>query len=63
MILISQGLAGLWTPRVIRLYVYALPVIVIAALLGGRVNRMISSGQFSRIVYSFLILVGMLLFV
>jgi len=40
-----------------------LPVIVTAVLLGGRVNRMISSGQFNRIVYGFLILVGVLLFV
>jgi uncharacterized membrane protein YfcA len=62
-ILMSHGLAGLWTPRVLRLYIYALPVIVIAVLLGGRVNRMISSGQFNRIVYGFLILVGALLFV
>jgi uncharacterized membrane protein YfcA len=63
MILVSHGLAGLWTPRVLRLYIYALPVIVTAALLGGRVNRMISSGQFNRIVYGFLVLVGVLLFV
>jgi hypothetical protein len=62
-VLISHGLAGLWTPRVLRLYIYTLPVIVIATLLGGRVNRMISGGQFNRIVYSFLILVGILLFV
>jgi uncharacterized membrane protein YfcA len=62
-VLMSHGLAGLWTPRVTRLYVCALPVIVIAVLLGGRVNRMVSSGQFNRIVYGFLILVGALLFV
>ena len=62
-VLMSHGLAGLWTPRVTRLYVCALPVIVIAVLLGDLVNRMVSSGQFNRIVYGFLILVGALLFV
>ncbi len=42
-ILISHGLAGLWTPDVLRLYVYALPFIMLAIYLGGRVNKVISS--------------------
>ena len=63
MILIGQGLAGLWTPTVLRLYAYALPVILLAIFVGGKVNRRVSGGQFHRIVYGFLVLIGALLFV
>lgn len=62
MILISHGLAGLWTPDVLRLYVYALPFIMLAIYLGGRVNKVISSGRFNRIIYASLVVMGALLF-
>ncbi|MEE9514263.1 MAG: sulfite exporter TauE/SafE family protein [Anaerolineales bacterium] len=62
-ILISHGLAGLWTPDVLRLYVYALPFIMLAIYLGGRVNKVISSGRFNRIIYASLVVMGALLFV
>lgn len=61
-ILISHGLAGLWTPDVLRLYVYALPFIMLAIYLGGRVNKVISSGRFNRIIYVSLVVMGALLF-
>jgi uncharacterized membrane protein YfcA len=61
-ILISHGLAGLWTPDVLRLYVYALPFIMLAIYLGGRVNKVISSGRFNRIIYASLVVMGALLF-
>jgi hypothetical protein len=61
-ILISHGLAGLWTPDVLRLYVYALPFIMLAIYLGGRVNKVISSGRFNRIIYISLVVMGALLF-
>ncbi len=60
-ILISHGLAGLWTPRVLRLYAYALPVIIAAVLLGGWVNKRIAGERFKQVVYVFLIIVGLLL--
>jgi len=62
MILIGHGLAGLWTPTVLRLYVYALPIIMLAIFLGGRANKMVSGGRFNRIIYASLILMGVLLF-
>ena len=60
-ILISHGLAGLWTPTVLRLYAYALPVIVAAVVVGGRVNRRIAGNRFHRVIYGFLVLVGIIL--
>jgi uncharacterized membrane protein YfcA len=62
MILISHGLAGLWTPTVLRLYAYALPLIMLAIFLGGRANKVMSGGRFNRIIYASLILMGVLLF-
>jgi len=63
MITLSHGLAGLWTPAVLRLYVYALPITVAAVFIGGRVNKRVPSGQFNRIIYACLIVIGALLFV
>ncbi|MBU0510676.1 MAG: sulfite exporter TauE/SafE family protein [Chloroflexi bacterium] len=63
MILISHGLAGLWTPTVLQLYAYALPVIMLAIFLGGRASKSVSGGQFNRIIYACLLLMGVLLFV
>jgi len=63
LILISHGLAGLWTPEVLRLYAYALPVIMLAIFLGGRVSQAVSGGQFNRIIYACLVVMGVLLFV
>jgi uncharacterized membrane protein YfcA len=61
-VLISHGLAGLWTPTVLRLYLYALPVIMAGVLVGEVVNRKFSVGRFYTIVYAALILMGILLF-
>jgi len=62
-ILIGHGLAGMWTPEVVRLYAYCLPVIVGAVLLGGWVNQKIPKGKFDKIIYGFLVIVGVLLIV
>lgn len=60
-ILIGHGLAGLWTPHVVRLYLVCLPVIFVSTLIGGWVNQRIPQGKFDKIIYSFLVLVGVLL--
>ncbi len=62
-ILISHGVAGLWTPEVLRLYAYGLPVILAAVLLGGWANRKVSGEEFKRVVYAFLIVTGFLLII
>ncbi len=62
-ILIGHGLAGLWTPMVLRLYIYALPVIVTAVIVGGWANKRIAAGRFHRAVYGFLVLMGIILIV
>ncbi len=63
LILISHGLAGLWTPTVLHLYAYALPVILLAILLGGKASKHVSAGQFNRVVYACLVVMGALLYI
>lgn len=60
LILASHGVAGLWTPVVLRLYVYSIPVVMLAIYIGGKINNRISTDLFSRIVYAFLVVIGAL---
>ncbi len=63
MILIGHGMAGLWTPTVLHLYAYALPVILAAIFAGGKLNKVMSGGQFNRVIYALLVVMGALMFV
>lgn len=60
-ILITHGLAGMWTSQVVGFFIYSLPVILAAVLLGGLVNKLIPQGKFDKIVHGFLVLIGILL--
>ncbi len=62
-VLLGHGVAGLWTPTVLRLYAWAFPLILLAILLGGKLNRRIPRDRFNRLIYGFLVAVGLLLFV
>ena len=61
MVIVGHALAGLATPTVLRLYAYSLPLMLPATLLGMRLGRRIPEGQFSRLVYAFLVAMGALL--
>lgn len=62
LILASHGVAGLWTPYVLRLYVTSLPLILAGIFFGGRLNRFIPQGQFDGYVNVGLLIMGILLF-
>ena len=61
LILASHGLAGLWTPYVLRLYVTSLPLVLAGIFLGGKLNRFIPQGQFDGYVNVGLLIIGFLL--
>ena len=63
LILAGHGLAGLWTPTVLRLFALSLPGIVLAVYLGGKLNKLVTQDLFNRFVYAFLILMGIMLVV
>lgn len=58
--IIGHGLAGLWTPTVWYLSLWALPSVGLGIYLGGRVNRLIPQPMFSQIIFGLLIVVGCL---
>ena len=62
-ILITHGLAGMWTTEVVRLYGYSIPIIIGAVLLGEKVNLLIPQGKFDKIIYGFLVVIGVLLII
>ena len=62
LILASHGLAGLWTPNVLRFYVTSLPLVLVGIFLGDKLNRFIPQGQFDGYVNVGLLVMGILLF-
>ena len=63
LIVLSHGLAGLWTAEVFRFYFLSLPFVLLALLLGGRFNRTIPTGRFEQYVNVLLIIIGTMLLV
>ncbi len=63
LILAGHGLAGLWTPEVLRFYVLTLPLVVLALLAGSRLSRKLPPGRFDKLVYGSLVLMGVLLII
>lgn len=56
--IIGHGLAGLWTPLVWNLALWAMPGVGLGIYLGGKANRLIPQPMFSQIIFGLLIVVG-----
>jgi len=63
LILLGQGAAGLLTRHVLDLYVLCLPAILLALLVGQRLQRVIPEHAFGKCIKVFLILVGLALLI
>ncbi len=62
-ILVGHAVGGLWTLEVVGLYLWALPVVVLAVYLGGLLHTRIPSGAFDRAVYTLLLVMGIFLII
>ncbi|MBN2414544.1 sulfite exporter TauE/SafE family protein [bacterium] len=60
-IVAGHGAAGLWTGQVVRLYLYALPVMAAAIAAGFLIHKRIPAEKFSAAVYVLLMLLGVYL--
>ena len=60
-IISGQALAGMWTRQVWQLFVWSIPTIVIALILGRWLNKRIPQQLFARIVYALLVGLGAVL--
>jgi len=63
MIALGHGIGGLWTKRVFANYLVCLPVVLIAIILGDRVNAKIQKGKFDNVVHVCLIALGITLLI
>ena len=61
LIMAGHCAAGLWTGPVLRLFLWSLPVVIAAILVGERLGRMIPPGKFERAVYGLLVVLAVLL--
>ncbi|MQY79929.1 MAG: hypothetical protein GH151_12165 [Bacteroidetes bacterium] len=62
-ILIGHAIAGLWTTTVIKYYVFSLPIVFMAILLGNYLNRKFRRESFTKYIYTILIILGIWLIV
>jgi hypothetical protein len=60
LIVASHGLAGLWTREVLQLYACSLPAVVTGAWVGEIISKKIPKAMFSKLIYTLLILLGIL---
>lgn len=58
--IISHSVARLLTPLVFELFLWSLPGIGVGIYLGGKVHRMIPQQMFSRVLFSLLVVIGVL---
>jgi uncharacterized membrane protein YfcA len=56
----SHAVASLLTPLVFELFLWALPGIGVGIYVGGKVHRMIPKQVFSRVLFSILVVIGVL---
>jgi uncharacterized membrane protein YfcA len=63
LILIGHAAAGLWTTQVLTLYALAWPVMLLAFWLGSRFTAQIDARLFGRLLYSALVVLGIVLLV
>ena len=58
----GHGLSQLWTGQVLTYFVFSIPVVILAVLLGGRITAKTTATQFERALNVFLIFLGLLMF-
>ena len=63
LIWLGHGLAGLWTVWIVQIFGLALPLVLIAIFVGGKLNRHIPVNRFERLLYVALVGLGVLLLV
>lgn len=62
-VLLSHGIAGLWTPDVLRLFACGLPVMLVGLLVGRKLNRILDRKSFRTAINVVLLALGVLLLV
>ncbi|MFH1049362.1 MAG: sulfite exporter TauE/SafE family protein [bacterium] len=62
-IILGHGLAGFWTSTVWIYFLITLPLIILAIFIGTKLNNKISREKFDRLIYFFLLVIGIILLI
>ena len=62
MIVVGHALAGLWSGQILKDFIFSIPAVVLAVFLGEMIAKKITQENFNRVIYTFLILMGLLMF-
>lgn len=62
LIVTGQGISGMWNAHVFLLYLYALPFLALAVLVGTMLHRKIPTDRFQRYVFLLISTLGVVLF-
>lgn len=60
-ILISHFFSGLWTGQVLQLYLFNLPIILVATWIGTKISQLIPTERFEKFLFVAFLLLGLLL--
>ncbi|NOQ26072.1 MAG: TSUP family transporter [Bacteroidales bacterium] len=61
LLVISHGIAGNYTSQVLTYFAYCLPVVLLAVIIGAKVNKKIPIIRFHKYIYMILIFLGFML--
>ncbi len=62
-VLLGHALSGLWTDTMLSIFVFSIPVVLLATVTGGFVNQRLPHKSFRKIINVFLIIVGVFMLV
>ncbi|MCD6425983.1 MAG: sulfite exporter TauE/SafE family protein [Anaerolineales bacterium] len=62
MIITGHAIAGLWSGQILKEFLFSLPGVILAVFLGEMIAKKITQENFNRVIYTFLVLMGLLMF-
>ena len=58
LVIIGHGLAGNFTTEVLKYFTYCIPIVLIAVIIGARINKKIPLEKFHKYIYLILVILG-----
>ena len=62
MIVAGHAVSGLWSRQIMSLFLISLPAVILAVFLGEKFAKKITQENFNQVIYTFLALMGVLMF-
>jgi len=63
MVVAGHGLAGNYTDKVLSYFAYCMPVVILAVILGARINKKIPAERFHKYIYFILVVLGTMIII